>query len=634
MNRHGRTMISRAAGLLGRASSLAAAQGRAACAVLAVLVTMVVVVPPSAAAASITVTSPPSGGVRVPEGDDFATAALGDAWDMSEATDFAGVIGFSGVNVAGGVWSGRVTHGPALTLLDPGVYATVHWKPKNGVESPIDADTYSILSFKMYVDRATPPYSAGKLIWYFGPNTDDRNICATSNFFPVQTGWHVYTLNLKTLGAQTLPSQHQCSGGRPWAGTVKGLRFDPTGETGALVALDWIRLTNPGKAVTPSTVTWTSSGLPGGSTVDVLYDDDQNISNGSLGTIAAGIQASLSAAQWDTKLLGPGGYYVHVRSGSVVGTSTGRLTVNAAPLISITDPSYDTGDDFATTVVGNAWDMSQSSDATIFGFTNPSFAGGVFTGTTTTLDNAMALRTDQKVIDTRKYRYVTYRFNVASGFDADPGWTSRFLWFNQGEAVDLCTTRPILVQPGWTTYTFDLGTAEVEPPVPPPQNNPCSGTPWLQATPKFLRFDPHEVAGNRTIQLDFIRLSGAPTADTSMTIRWQEMPSDGTPAATVDLYYYVPTDTQQPFKPIGSRIPASNGSYNWDTRQVPAGSYLILASISDGLNATQRFSEVPVTVSHGGQPPPPPPGGSVMPSNRTTQTTPTSPPAPSPVRRR
>src|SRR3990172_2092576 len=101
---------------------------------------------------------------KLPEGRDFSTGRLGDAWDMAEYTDISQYINQSGqanlledISVAGGVFSARATalRQASFHLLFPG-YLNALLIGNVGRFYPIDVNTYKCLYVAAKVDSGPP----------------------------------------------------------------------------------------------------------------------------------------------------------------------------------------------------------------------------------------------------------------------------------------------------------------------------------------------------------------------------------------------------------------------------------------------------------------------------------------------
>src|SRR4029450_2515107 len=106
----------------------------------------------TAAAQAVTITSP-ANGVRLKAGDDFATRAFGDPWDMSNAEDVslnhADFFGFQpGFGIEGGAWSGAATGLAGLMLYSPGLDSPAIPITREGRLVPISTMVYRKLVFK------------------------------------------------------------------------------------------------------------------------------------------------------------------------------------------------------------------------------------------------------------------------------------------------------------------------------------------------------------------------------------------------------------------------------------------------------------------------------------------------------
>jgi hypothetical protein len=144
-------------------------------------------------------------------------------------------------------------------------------------------------------------------------------------------------------------------------------------------------------------------------------------------------------------------------------------TLNDVTRLRFTAPSYTSGQDYATTTRGKAWDMNDASDI----YTSPppwdasidltdfSFASGVANFRNTSNDSKLYLRGPENVaIDSSRYRYFTYRFWIEGTWDLSSvgGWVGRVIWFGpKGYGGDEAVTQDWYLREGWNTYTIDLG---------------------------------------------------------------------------------------------------------------------------------------------------------------------------------
>ncbi len=305
-----------------------------------------------AANAAITVTAP-SAIESVPGAADFATQAFQDPWDMKQLTDFGWFLygvdqpasNLSNISFNGGVFSATTaTNDPILFLLDTPIPGTAPIG-KTGANFPIDAGKYTILAFRMSVGTS----SAAQIFWskdnMFADTTCAGNI-------PVYPGWRIYV--------QKIPSLTLFSGTNPWAGLIRMLRFDPTVAAGDPLQLNWVRLVND-DAAQYRAITWS-----GANPVDIYLDNDGNAGNGNLGAIATGVSGS--SYNFYVGALPVGDYWVAITpAGGNPATSSsyspGHYHVDGTPTLAFTSPSEEgSADDFATTQLGNPWDMDALTD--------------------------------------------------------------------------------------------------------------------------------------------------------------------------------------------------------------------------------------------------------------------------------
>lgn len=144
------------------------------------------------------------------------------------------------------------------------------------------------------------------------------------------------------------------------AGT--GLRLDPRSFSSQNIEIDWIRLVEFDAALN-RTISWSGASGP----VDIYLDDDQSSANGNLGQIAN--QVTGGSHTFNLGCLSYGTYYVAITDdgGSSFAYSNGAYVVNDTPTLRFTSPSEEgSSDDFATTHLGNPWDMDSLNDVDLF----------------------------------------------------------------------------------------------------------------------------------------------------------------------------------------------------------------------------------------------------------------------------
>jgi hypothetical protein len=569
----------------------------------------------------ITITNPAASAV-LKAGPDYATDVLADPWDFSNredvAIDPAQIDGFNPFAVSAGQAGGTIglrrdgTGGGSFFNVLQRAYETTINPGRTGARYPIASSAYTRLSFKMSLGN---PNQFPRVFWFHndnGPSGDasgwryvtDVTVPATA--VPSPTGNQIYTVDL-TLN----------NNGVPWtSGVVKGFALYPnsTAEVGYQVQFDWVRLTTADAHPASSTIPVTWSG-PGNATIRVTD------AAGTIFTVATGRNSPFT---WNYGVLPPGAYTMTITSGSSSGTRS--FSINAPPTIQVTDPDETGGEDFATAVLGNAWDFNDQGDfkvdnnqTIIDHLITRGVSGGIFNGRSdgvqvaTSGDGApvgdpqlytmsFGKNTDTTVINTSRYHRLSYRLQVDRAFDLRLGSVSRVFWGSQTSPTgggapytSLTTTKDIITWPGNNTYTVDLA-----PLNPGPQGGlealPAGATAWTGAPVRHFRLDPHEFAEQLDFHYDFVRLAADDeTTANSFTIRFTGSdPNGGSP--TVSLFRDTNTDPSSGLVSIASGIALSAGQYVWNTSSVPPGTYYIYAVVTDGLNSVGQYSTGPVNV--------------------------------------
>jgi hypothetical protein len=420
---------------------------------------------------------------------------------------------------------------------------------------------------------------------------------------PTPSGDHIFVVDLtRSLG-----------GGSPWqAALINGLSIYPNSSAvGYQVSFDWIRLTTAdANAASPTQqITW--SGGSGNANIDVID------AAGTTFRVASGVSGT--SFSWKYGYLPPGTYTLTVTRGGVATDRPVSFKINASPTIKVTSPDETGGEDFATAVLGNAWDMSDSGDyrfdngATIVDhLLSRSVSGGQFHGTS---DGASVATTPQGirvgdpqlyvlssngVIDTKRYRYLTYRLQVDHAYDVGHGSVARVFWGSQsgpGSPYNLTTSKDIIVWPGMNSYTIDLASLSTT-------NGGLetgNATPWTAANVRHFRIDPFEFAQQVAFHVDSVKLSAIPeTQNNRFTIKFAASDPDAGDSPVVNLYYDTDANPASGLTPIATNVPAANGQFVWNTAAVAPGLYYIYANVTDGKNVTGGYASGQVRVIQSG----------------------------------
>lgn len=350
----------------------------------------------------------------VPAGADFATQEINNPWDMSDNGDVYPLLwphNLKSINLSGGILSASAKDSdPHFWAMFPQVASSM--PTLDMPQNYIDADRYTKLSYYMWLpDTVIPGASRGRVVWHFGGYTAaevDANY-AESPLFSVYPGWHLYTIDMKSL----VPGK-----GKPWAGKVAGLRIDPCVGCNTDFKLDWIRVTAPSDTASRLKDSRLSSAV-------LLVDSDTDTSNGAVTTLA-----KQSDGSYAFDGLAPANYRV-------------------AP---ISDEEY------ALSQRGKSWTFNTINDfnwASRSGWTKEGIVNGQFQGVTSGQSSFLLLDVpDDRPIDASKYRYLRVKMNLSSV----PAQTAGMLifWGTQtGVPVSFSNFTP--VKAGSNEYVVDLG---------------------------------------------------------------------------------------------------------------------------------------------------------------------------------
>lgn len=353
--------------------------------------------------------------------DDYASMELNDPWDMKNSSDINNfttqdVVGFSNITWADDLFYGVVNANStaAFYLLSPEACWMVRSSGRHGQDYPIDTSKYTRLVIRMYTDTIDP----GGIKLLFPRGCDHGRTRTVSTFYPTQVGWHTYTIDLNSLSISTSESTDT----RSWSeGSITGIGIMPHTQTGAVVAVDWIRLEDP-TSCSSANVNYTANAVGGKNRVNLYLDDDTTPYNGYVSKIASSAVASGAA------------------SASV---DIGNLSASSYRVVGVLDADY------ATLERDNPWDMNESTDITATaGISGGTFSGGSYSGTTGS-DPTIYLKNATSLINAATYRYLSLRLTRSASGPLIILWNdgAGAYIINPGDPQDL----------GGGLYQLDLG---------------------------------------------------------------------------------------------------------------------------------------------------------------------------------
>lgn len=271
------------------------------------------------------------------------------------------------------------------------------------------------------------------------------------------------------------------------------------------------------------------------------------------------------------------------------------------------------GDDFATRVLGDAWDMNSVRDIGFeIGFVNISANNGIWTGTYSGQDQASVTNTagylfplfqgfstpvtgglsqelafnkigaeDRFAVNTSKYTRLSYRMSVSPRSATSPffvQWTHAKpvnwpLGENRFGRLDACQgATQFFAWNGWHTYNFDMTQQNGDDAV---RAGAWQSAPLVRG----LRIDPSATgAAGTQVKIDWIRLSDPASAPT-IAIPWNA-PSAAA-SDTVDIFV-ADNPGGVDASPIAYGLPANAGVYNLPTSILPPGQHYFQLRLKNG----------------------------------------------------
>lgn len=512
------------------------------------------------ALAVITINSPTPATI-IAESHDFAMDQFGDPWDFSQKTDYRleDTFNISNLNVSGGVISGRTTSADGNFFIHFPAYRDAWPIGRDGMINPINTGKYRYLSMRVYSSVPSDFW----IYWFYNQTWTSLGV---DNHF-VDAGWNTIRIDL---------------GSNPsWTGAPVGLRLDPSGQSGVDFQIDWIKLHEAPTASNYTSISWDDSS-PGGTT-ELYLDNDSNSSNGNLGVIATPTSNATNTLNWDASDHPAGSYYIYARKSGVNSASAGSFEIRRPALLQILEPDEKGGEDYATAVTGDPWDMNSISDLVIsLNIANMNF-NGIFTGYNVNADPNFYLRVGAP-INTDRYHRASFSMAYDPPFDFGLGSMSRFLWNPLGlNETTYQTSDDIVVYPDWTEYVMDLDKMKLD-----------HGSIGWNGNMTSFRFDPLEIPQPRNISIDHISLRADDEAWTTFPITWKD--DRGTfPTTNVSIYYDSDNSGYNGTQ-IASNVAQLPGTnvYNWDVTKMHPGLYYIYIVASDGVTTSRQYSSGPV----------------------------------------
>jgi len=479
--------------------------------VVALLAAAALVIVPMGPAEAAPATPSPNVATVI-ESPDYASSVWADPWDYSNALDLNVTPGAASNNVSnltmnGGLLSFDTVPGGHIFPVNDWGLVIPHGR--DGPIKPINASLYPRVSFRMFSSVAS---SAGFDWWPASCGAGQG--CFSRMPFAVFAGWNTYTMTITP------------SFGAAWSGFIHEVRLVVNGNVGSThVDLDWLRLVGPATggatvnvgASGADQVWWTTSG----STTPTA--------TATTGIVATNIGPNGNAT-FAADAYPPGSYRFFSRQTGEVSGLSSPLTISNRPRPVVISPDLTTGDDWATVVRGNPWDMTAGTGDIVQTFNNNPQIGPTMvcgTGAGTLNDPSLYVAVPSPIDAVRYHRLsfsIFYEGPFGLGDVPGGGMVARVAWIANDPNVGLNgrTSQDIVVYPGWQTITFDLHTSplanieEEGSPDPIGWGGPRSGQVLS------LRIDPHEDPGGRRFCLDDVKLTRNDRGNPNYTIRFAD----------------------------------------------------------------------------------------------------------------
>jgi hypothetical protein len=563
-------------------------------------------------------------------GPDFATDIHNDAWDFNNVDDLSPFpdeqLGWTispqarlsgrGVFLNNGRFQATTdpSAGNKVSLLFRGGAGLVNTGRTGAFDHmAIPTSRYGKLAVKMRLTNPGPPPNQLMAIWYhrtYG-GLDDVNQSGLVLFGTPTNGWALYILDLPTLQYVTPDGSLQSGqlasplGGtpRPWhtQSLARGFEFRAQGTAGysVPVEIDWVRLTaRDGAGAATMTVNYAN--CSGSYTLRITDAEGVpfNVARGS-----AGGSGSIA---FNYGVLAPGAYTASLSCNNGASSAQG-FTINAPPQVTVVDPDATGGADFATDVLGNPWDMADPADvALLSAVVNPSLVNDAGqpalqgTGTSSGDPQVTLLNGGSALINTRRYRHLTFTMTLDTPFGLDgnlgQGSLARVLWGSQSgqDATMMTASNDLLLWPGRNTYTVDLSTLtganqglETECPI-------CPTLPWLNHSVRFFRLDPHESTLGVTFRLAQVKLSASDevAAGGTFNVRYRFDDADTGSTYTAQIFIDGDRDPSSGLVQVGTMNNVQKGTvltFPMNTAGITAGpEYFVYVRIIENRGGLQE----------------------------------------------
>lgn len=503
---------------------------------------------------------------------DFASDAYGQPWDFTDGGQVvldSGPSALPGARIEDGLLRFTLAeqgHTPLVWHGYPGAFAT----GRDGAALPVDADRYTHVSLRVRASQQT----TGSIFWDLCvPDEGEAGGQCRGNVpFRIDAGWNTVQMDLAAA----------VSGDHRWAGQVYGVWLGFAGGTDFDV--DWARLYEP-----------TSASLQAESWDDLSVSGDRGRGD--------------TSGEWDPDAYPPGVY--ELRSGGQART----VEIPEPPRPVFDAPHERGGEDYATAVRGNPWNMQRTSDvASLHNVRNVSFSDGTLhanNGPPHQEDPHFYLAMGPRPLDPHRYHRLTVVTDYDGPFglaDAPGGgahgrlsWRTRSIETGQHRVPGtVFQSRELVTYTHIDSYTVSLKTAPPEAVMEPDLGYRY---PWTVSPVTAVRYDPNEDPGARRWRVRSVELRADHEARGGVfDIRLSN--AAGSRPATLSLHA-VPDSAYRPGSRPSGGIPIAEGitvpaagqvTHRWDTTAVLPDRYRLWVEGHDGVTTVRRWASGPLEV--------------------------------------
>lgn len=564
-------------------------------------------------AATISLTSPTTSAIYK-EADDYFTDVQNDPLDFDKRRDIMWEEGYdeASISLSNNEWNGTTSRDSATYtfLVFQGIVGANNIG-RTGENFPIDTTKYKHVStIGQYDNRQyNALYWSRTEAW---PALVDNLTVAEIDGYSTSQGPIYHSAD------ELILKDFDLTNNTDWtSANITGLIFDASfpsfAITGSKEKHKWFRVYD---ATTGSNViiNWNIVGLPAGSPKVEVYVDTNNI--GFDGAKLTRVNASDNTYTFNTGALPPGDYYFYTklysnqgtdRTSSILATSgySAKITINGKPQIKLNNPSYTSGDDYATKELANAWDMNSNTDIQqTVNVNNSIFSNGIYSAQSIGNDPRVHFNVSgSKPINPSKYKYLTYslemdpsRFGNINHKVAN-GWVVRVFWWANNISSDGSTSNDFIVYEGQHSYSVDLS----QPNLLETIGISTAQLNWGVQSIKNIRLDPNEntLGGALPFWLYDIKLTAEPTPDANHNFTVSFELSDPENNNSNIAFYLDNNNSGFNGSLIGTKaFNVGTRSYTFDACGNTVGSYYLYYKATDSFgNISQHYAEVPINIT-------------------------------------